>query len=45
MVVDLMGWLYFFVRIAIALIVSLAISRTVLIEKKIAIGFSGLFLW
>lgn len=41
-VMYLIGWLYFFL-IAINLIVDLATGRAMLIEKKVIVGFFGLF--
>ena len=54
MVVDLAGWIHFFIGAAIGpvgqpyflnALEGPAIGRAVLTEREITLGFSGLFLW
>ena len=44
MVIDLVDWPYLFIRDAIDLIIDLIINRAILIERKVVIDFSRLFL-
>ena len=41
MVIDLTSWSYFFIGV----VVGLAIGKTILMKKKVIIGFFRLFLW
>ena len=45
MVVDLAGWLHFFVEVVAGLTIYLAIDGIVLTRREIAVGFLGLSLW